>query len=296
MRDNYPTRNHREHSILKRLEPVAWSNWHKDAPVAQSEYSSWCSNGYLVIDDLFSTWHVDQLAKASRALQEDRSLSVREEAITENGSQELRSLFRPQDFSEEIRAVAHHPRLLAIAEFLLDSPVYLHQSRINFKPAFRGKDFWWHSDFETWHAEDGLPGMRTVSISISLTDNTVHNGPLLLVPGSQRYFVSCPGETPVDHFRSSLREQQLGTPDEICLKTLVTRGIDAATGLAGTVTIFDCNIMHGSGSNITPWPRSNLFFVYNSVENLPVDPFCGQAPRPAFVAERHDFSPLLPMV
>ncbi|MGP3951389.1 hypothetical protein [Streptomyces sp. 7N604] len=27
-------------------------------------------------------------------------------------------------------------------------------------PPFGASGFYWHSDFETWHAEDGLPGGR----------------------------------------------------------------------------------------------------------------------------------------
>jgi ectoine hydroxylase len=49
--------------------------------------------------------------------------------------------------------------------------------------------------------------------------------------------------------------------------------------------------MHGSNGNITPWPRSNLFLVYNSVENALEAPFSGQAPRPPHIASRH-FEPL----
>ena len=64
------------------------------------------------------------------------------------------------------------------------------------------------------------------------------------------------------------------------------------TGLAGSVTFFECNVMHGSSSNITPLPRSNVFVVYNSVHNTPVAPFCGLPPRPNFIAEREDFTPL----
>ena len=293
MQDYYPTRNGNTHSILRRNEPLAWREWRKGAPLSQAQYNKWCADGYLVVEDLFQAGDIAVLSAEAKRLQEDTSLHQRAEAIVETHGQALRSLFRPQDFSEQIQAVMRVPQLLALVEYLLDSSVYLHQCRINFKPAFRGNGFSWHSDFETWHAEDGLPAMRTISVSIALTDNTPHNGPLLLMPGSQRFFVGCPGETPADNFRSSLREQNLGTPDEVCLNTLATRGIDASTGPAGSVTLFDCNTLHGSGSNITPWPRSNLFFVYNSVHNLPVAPFCGQAPRPNFVAERKDFTPVL---
>ena len=50
--------------------------------------------------------------------------------------------------------------------------------------------------------------------------------------------------------------------------------------------LFDCNILHGSGGNITPLPRHNLFLVYNSVHNRLVDPFGGMPARPPFLAER----------
>ncbi|HAW29150.1 MAG TPA: ectoine hydroxylase, partial [Planctomycetaceae bacterium] len=49
---------------------------------------------------------------------------------------------------------------------------------------------------------------------------------------------------------------------------------------------FDCNTMHGSNGNITPYPRSNLFFVYNSIWNQLANPFCNQKPRPEFIASR----------
>jgi ectoine hydroxylase len=138
-----------------------------------------------------------------------------------------------------------------------------------------------------------LPGMRTVSCSISLTPNTEHNGPLMLMPGSHHRFVACVGETPENHYKASLKRQEVGVPDDASLTQLAHEfGIASPKGQAGSITFFDCNTMHGSNSNITPMPRSNVFVVYNSVENTPVAPFCGLAPRPNFIAERLDFTPL----
>jgi ectoine hydroxylase len=152
--------------------------------------------------------------------------------------------------------------------------VMLHQTRVNFKPGFRGKEFYWHSDFETWHSEDGMPAMRAISASIALTDNTEHNGPLMVMPGSHRRFVACVGETPEDNYKSSLQAQEIGTPDEDSLSQLAAEfGIVAPKGLAGSVVFFDSNMMHGSNGNITPFARSNAFFVYNHVDNALVAPF-----------------------
>lgn len=67
-------------------------------------------------------------------------------------------------------------------------------------------------------------------------------------------------------------------------------GIDTMTGPAGSATVFDSNCMHGSNGNITPFARSNLFIVFNSVENTLTDPFSAPAPRPDYLGSR-DFTP-----
>jgi ectoine hydroxylase len=161
-------------------------------------------------------------------------------------------------------------------------------------PGFRGRGFYWHSDFETWHAEDGMPTPRACSISIALTDNHPFNGGLMVMPGSHRTFVPCAGATPEDHYKESLREQEIGVPSEVDLTRLAAEhGIAQFTGPAGDALLFDSNIMHGSGNNITPLPRSNIFVVFNSVENTLGAPFGAPRPRPDFIASR-DFTPVRP--
>jgi ectoine hydroxylase len=250
-------------------------------------------HGHLHFDDLLSADEVQACLDELQRLRADKVIKDADEAVIEPGSRELRSIFAVHRSSEVLRRLAQHPRLVAIARQLLGGDVYIHQSRINYKGGFRGKEFYWHSDFETWHVEDGIPAMRMVSCSIALTANTPYNGPLMIIPGSHQRFVSCVGATPDKHYRESLRQQDIGVPDDVSLSQLVEDfGITAPIGLAGSVTFFECNVMHGSSSNITPLPRSNVFLVFNSVENTPVDPFCGLAPRPNFIAERQDFTPV----
>jgi ectoine hydroxylase len=69
-------------------------------------------------------------------------------------------------------------------------------------------------------------------------------------------------------------------------------GIRQLTGPAGSGVFFDSNCMHGSTDNITPYPRSNLFIVYNSVYNALVEPFAAPAPRPSYLAARTMAQPL----
>ena len=290
--DRYPSRHAPEAHITDRLDPVVYGRA-ETGPLDAGQLGFYQDNGYLSIDQLFSPSELaDCLAELQRLRSDDKAKDA-PEAVIEPESRELRSLFAVHRSSALLGALCRHPRVVAIARQLLGSEVYIHQSRINYKNGFRGKEFFWHSDFETWHVEDGVPAMRMVSCSISLTPNTEHNGPLMLIPGSHHRFVSCIGATPEDHYRASLKRQEVGVPDDASLTQLVHEfGITAPHGPAGSATFFECNTMHGSNSNITPLPRSNLFVVYNSVENTPVAPFCGLAPRPNFIAERQDFTPL----
>jgi ectoine hydroxylase len=76
-------------------------------------------------------------------------------------------------------------------------------------------------------------------------------------------------------------------PDRASLSQLAERGgIVAPTGPAGSVILFDCNTMHGSNGNITPYPRANAFLVFNAIANRLTEPYGGKRPRPEFIASR----------
>lgn len=292
--DRYPSRFAAQGAIHARLDPVVYLQTSQGC-LGSDELEFYQKNGYLHFDDLLEAADVQQCLQELDLLRANDAIKDSDEAVIEPGSRELRSIFAVHRSSAVLQHLTHHPKLVAIAEQLLGSRVYIHQSRINYKGGFRGKEFYWHSDFETWHVEDGVPAMRMVSCSIALTPNTAHNGPLMIVPGSHQYYVSCVGATPENHYKASLKQQDIGVPDDASLTQLVKEfGIIAPTGPAGAVTFFDCNVMHGSNSNITPLARSNVFMVFNSVHNTPAAPFCGLAPRPNFIAEREDFTPVGP--
>ncbi len=288
--DLYPTRLGTPRPPAEREDPVLWGTA-DDGPMDAATLAGYDERGYLSVEQLVTPDEVDKFRAELRRLSEDPTVRADERTVVERSSQEVRSIFEVHKVSEVFAAIANDPRVVGRARQLLGSDVYIHQSRVNFKPGFEGKEFGWHSDFETWHAEDGMPRMRAVSISISLTDNYSYNGPLMIMPGSHKTYVSCVGETPDDNYKSSLVQQEAGTPDRDSLRMLADRhGIDVLEGRAGGATMFDCNCMHGSNGNISPYARSNVFIVYNSVENTCVEPFGASKPRPSFIGAR-DFTP-----
>ncbi|CAM3550754.1 ectoine hydroxylase [Hydrogenibacillus schlegelii] len=286
MEDRYPSRTGEGTRWIERKDPVVYGR-PEDGPLSAEELREYEAKGFLLLRDVFSPEEVRAFREELRRLFEERAHDPSPEVVREPESDVVRSIFRVHRTSEVFRRLADDPRLRDVARQILGSDVYIHQSRINYKKGFHGQEFFWHSDFETWHVEDGMPRMRALSVSVALEDNFPFNGPLLLMPGSHRVFVACPGRTPERHYERSLRRQEYGVPDEESLARLAERyGIEAAVGPAGSVLFFDSNVMHGSNGNITPYPRSNVFFVYNSVENRLVAPFSGQEPRPAYLAER----------
>ena len=285
--DVYPSRLHPEPRILKRQDPVVHSEWTPDAALTQEQSDFYERNGYLFLEGFFDREELSRYQEEARRLQITARDSEKDEVIREPGGDEVRSVFAVHESHEVFKQLSRHPRLQAIMEYLLGSETYIHQSRINYKPGFTGKEFYWHSDFETWHVEDGMPRMRALSCSIALEDNYPFNGPLMVVPGSHKEFVACIGQTPENHFKDSLRKQEYGVPDHDSLTRMVKEGgIDTPAGKASSIVSFACNIMHGSHSNITPMPRSNIFMVYNSVENKVKQPYSGQKPRPEYIATR----------
>lgn len=285
--DRYPSRIADQAQLTERLDPVVYTEWSAASPLTAEQSAFYEKNGYLFLENFFSEAEVEDWRKELSRLQDSYREQEAEHVIREPQSKEVRSVFAVHDNNDIFRDLSQHPRLKAIMDYLLGSQTYIHQSRINFKPGFTGKEFYWHSDFETWHVEDGMPNMRALSCSVALSDNHPFNGPLMVIPGSHKKFVSCVGRTPENHFKESLRKQEYGVPDPDSLTKLAEEGgIQMPVGKAGSVLLFDCNLMHGSSSNISPYSRSNVFMVYNSVDNRLVDPYSGQQPRPDYIASR----------
>ena len=282
--DPYRSRLAETWEAAPRVDPVTWEG--VSGPLSDTEVQQYDRDGFLFFPELISADQVDSLLAEAKSLAAEWP-AARPGLVREPESNIVRSIFRLHKISDLYQQLFGDRRIYDRARQLLASDLYIHQSRVNYKPALDGKEFFWHSDFETWHVEDGMPRMRALSVSIFLTESHEFNGPLMLIPGSHKTYIRCAGETPENHFEQSLRRQEYGVPTREALE-LLTRDstIVAPKGPAGSVVFFDCNTMHGSCGNLSPTPRINLFAVYNSVENAVVDTFCDRPPRPDYLAER----------
>lgn len=287
-KDLYPTRTKDPWRVIARRDPVVHPNLANagPGPLDTRQLEQFEESGFIRLEGMIPKKDVHALVEEAECLRQASDIND-ERVITEPTENAVRSVFQIHRSNDVFQALCASPPFAGIARQLLGDDVYIHQSRINYKPGFSGREFYWHSDFETWHSEDGMPRMRAVSCVISLSDNYEVNAPLMIIPNSHKLYITCQGKTPPKHYQRSLKMQEFGTPDEEALTMLVKKfGIQTMTGSAGTVVFFDCNAMHGSSSNITPYNRNNLFFVYNAVSNALVEPYCSRCKRPDFIAER----------
>ena len=243
-----------------------------------SEYEE---RGYLFFPNLLDGEEVAALKRAMPGI-----LSrLGPEVISEKEDPTVARLaFGGHVYSEPIRRLSLLPRLLGPVRQLLQDDVYLHQSRLNPKPGFGGGASWdWHQDFPPWHTIDGMPEPRCVMAAVFVDDCSAAKGPLLVVPGSQRYGL-------LDsklHKDAKGRGYALHHIDHATLESLANEnGIEALIGPAGSVALINCNLLHGSTNNVSPWRRAILYLIYNAVSNA-----CTGRERPWYQNNR-DFTPL----
>ncbi len=297
--DRYPTRfavAPVPPTPIRRREPVVRGPARELAAISGIEDAAarFDTEGFLSLPEFFSVAEANDWMAEARRLQQWCNETRPPEAFFERASGTLRSLFDVPKYSNAFASLAGHPKLVRLAAAIVGDEPYIHQSRLNYKPAYTGSGYFWHSDFETWHAEDGMTDMRAVTISIALRENNAFNGPLMLIPGSHRTFVPCIGATPDDHYRTSLVAPRVGTPTAAQLDRLIEAGggLKMPVGPPGSVVVFDCNMQHASYNNLSPEPRTNFFLVFNARSNALQLPYAARRCRPQFAAFRPSITAL----
>lgn len=267
--------------LVPRVDPIVYSGGR--GPLSEAELEAFEADGYLVLRPCISP------ADASFALEETNRVVSQGDVpvLHERDSVVLRSVFRlHEDAGPNLSAICNHPTLVGAVRQILGSEVYVHQSRIDFR-SLECREHYWESDYETWHAEDGMPSMRAVSACVMLTTDSDANGPLLVVPGSHKTFVPCADvwQTQAPHAARHGRSAVIPRP---ALTWLIDGGgITALTGAPGTVVLMDCNVLHATPGSLSPHQSANLFVAFNSVENKLVAPFdVRRQPRPDHFVQR----------
>lgn len=282
--------------FVDRIDPVVDPERINDGPLSSAQIHAYDKQGYTVLKGVFSPAEIKTIrerVEATRRQYEanlelvhkmDRLL-IAESAVGGEGSSLLKSIWMIHKNVEDsahllasadiLYHLCRDERLLNVAHQIIGEDVYIHQSRINFQQGYNeanrmgGTGFLWHQDFEQWHSDDGMPRMRALSMAVLLDDNRPYNGALMVSPGSHRQLVQPMPYSPNPSAAELAMRLRTGPilPNTLFQDVTNRGGLVHCSGDAGDVVMFDCNLIHGSHTNISPWNRQNLFFVYNAISN-----------------------------
>lgn len=233
-------------------------------------------NGYLSFPELFSQAEVDALKS-----EVERVAKTDSEGIFREGDDgQAKSMFRLHEpdsatYSPRFRAASRTPRTLGIAQQILgDNSLYMHHCKVNMKAAIVGTAWAWHQDFGAWHL-DGIAEPDMSTMAIMLHDTSELGGCLYFLPGSHRVNRIEPywDDKTAYKFWAVPPEKMPGLMKQFPEPV-------AITGRAGTAAMFNCNLLHASGHNLSPDDRWQVYFCFNRTANHPHDV---EKPRPEYV-------------
>ena len=233
--------------------------------------------GYLFFPSLFSPQEIKVLTDEVPALYAQR----RPENVREKTGDVVRTNFAAHMYSYPFAKLARHPRMVQPIKQLFGEDVYMHQFKINGKAAFDGDVWQWHQDYGTWSADDQMPEARAMNVAIFLDEVNEFNGPLMFIPGSHKL-----GVLDAAHDTSTTSYPLWVISHETIGKLVDRGGIVAPKGPPGSILLFHGNLVHASGSNLTPWSRWILYLSLNRCDNA-----IRRFKRPTWIANR-DFTPI----
>ena len=137
--DRYPTRQSPEPVWQDRTVPVLYPGDQSHPPLSAEQASQFERDGFLVLPRIYSAEEVEVFRKEVERLGADPTICASEKTIREPGSETVRSVFAIHRDNPLFSRVASDERVAGVARFLLGGDVYIHQSRLNFKPGFTGK-------------------------------------------------------------------------------------------------------------------------------------------------------------
>jgi len=250
-----------------------------DTQIAQYD-----ENGYLFFPGLLDE---DEVGALQGAMSEILNRQGPEVVREKEDHTVARLAFGAHVYSEPFQCLSILPKMLNPVRQLLRDEVYIHQSRLNPKPGFGGGGSWdWHQDFPPWHLIDGMKDPQCIMASVFVDDCSAAKSPLLVVPRSHRHGL----------MDSQLHADAKGSGydlyhiDRVTMERLANEyGIESLIGPAGSVCFINCNVLHGSANNVSPWRRGIMYLIYNAVSNA-----CTGTNRPWYQNNR-DFTPLQPL-
>lgn len=223
--------------------------------VDESAIARYREQGYLVIERAFGSEEVQAaleglvgliLGKSpefKNILFEAKAREILPTLSVDQRQDAVRKLMSFTRFDPGLRALAEHPRLLAVIHRLLAGPHELFQEMALIKPPRLGREKPWHQD----HSYFDLPlDCPIIGVWIALDETTIENGCMHIMPGWHR--------TPRVHFNR--RDWQ------ICDGEMLGHPCLAVPLRPGGCLLFDGKLPHGTPANTSSKRRRAVQYHY----------------------------------
>ncbi|WP_043734256.1 phytanoyl-CoA dioxygenase family protein [Nocardia asiatica] len=229
--------------------------------LSATQIESYQTNGYLVVDNVLSEAQVAELnALIDHAV--ERSIHVESnddmydlEPGHSKARPRVRGIRDPLALAPPFEEVSRSEAVLDIVESVVGPNIRHELSFINIKPAGGGSPVQWHQDFGILpYTNDDL-----VVCGLALTDSSIRNGCLQVIPGSHRGPI-------LDHHQDGV---MIGAVQEH------TPGFDLDHAVpvevpAGGMSLHHFRILHGSAPNHSDSDRRVYFLDYAAADSFPI--------------------------
>ncbi|MEM7362775.1 MAG: phytanoyl-CoA dioxygenase family protein [Pseudomonadota bacterium] len=231
--------------------------------LSPAEHSSYRQQGYLQLPSFLDHNWIDRLRAASdHFVTQSRSLTTSSTMLDlepdhSPDNPRLRRLVSPVDHHEVFRELAFEGPIAELAIELLGDPVRFHHGKLNYKWSEGGEAVKWHQDIQFWPHTDFSP----LTIGVYLDDVDDSMGPMGVFPGSHLG----PLYDQYDHdgnWAGALKDEDASELD--------TDEVSWLKGPAGSVTVHNCCMIHGSMPNNSSRPRRLLLQTYSAGDSYPV--------------------------
>lgn len=235
---------------------------HRPQAVTETQREFYFENGYLLLEKIVPQEWVTRLCEVTAEMVEkSRKVTVSNEIFDlepehtpENPR--LRRITSPVEYHPVYWEFASQSTIADIAADLVGPDVKFHHSKLNFKWAKGGEEVKWHQDISFWPHTNYSP----LTIGLYLHDVGTDHAPLGVIPGAHKGALF-----------SQYDENGNWTG---CLSHEDVQKIDAhravyLTGPAGSVTIHNCRMVHGSPVNRAAQNRPLLLNAYSSADAFP---------------------------
>jgi ectoine hydroxylase len=246
--------------------------------LSEQQLAEYRDRGFLRFPNLLSDSEIAILQREIVRLTE-----IQSDEVAREHSGGVKAVFQAHDLesptaSAPIASLTRLPRILGPAQQILnDDQLYIYHTKANVKEAIDGTIWQWHQDYGYW-LTDGLQSPELTTALVMFQEATEIGGCLYFIPGSHR-------AGRIDPIEDESTSYKLWVVPKDPLIDAMERFGDPVpmTGKPGTVVFFHPNLIHGSGHNMSRYPRWHFYAVFNRIANKP-KPI--PKPRPEWAVSR----------